>query len=134
MIVQAEPATPNSPLKEINRRVRKNKNKRNGKSHTGKTIHRLVIKLCLSRQAAPWRHHPPPPDRAAATPYARACYLSPPFTTPHSQNKTVIPYPKSHFPARVLSNRRRRCTVYKSPYHVTIKHIFVFLYNHIPLF
>lgn len=80
LIVQAEPATPNSPLKEINRRVRKNKNKRNGKSHTGKTIHRVVIKLCLSRQAAPWRY--PHTPRPAVTPYARACYLPPPFTSP----------------------------------------------------
>lgn len=109
LIVQAEPATPNSPLKEINRRVRKNKNKRNGKSHTGKTIHRVVIKLCLSRQAAPWRL---PSPRPAAMPYARACYLSPPFTTPRNQIKTLIPYSKSHFPTRVLLNRRRRCTGY----------------------
>ena len=72
LIVQAEPATPNSPLKEINRRVRKNKNKRNGKSHTGKTIHRVVIKLCLSRQAAPWRHPPPPLPRRDAV---RTCVL-----------------------------------------------------------
>lgn len=82
LIVQAEPATPNSPLKEINRRVRKNKNKRNGKSHTGKTIHRVVIKLCLSRQAAPWRvPAPSSPPRCPTHVRATCLHHSQPYAT-----------------------------------------------------
>lgn len=95
LIVQAEVATPNGPLKEINRRVRKIK-QRNGKSHT------------VRRQYIPSEVVPLPPGRGGAMllprtslPHARACDHP-------TQNWTLFPCDSCQF--RTTTCRRCNTT------------------------